>query len=177
MTTATLAAPQTIRDTGLRKSLLEDLVLRVLYLNGEMSLTEIATQTGLAHAVILEIFQFLRKEMLVEVLGSQGISYIISPSTKGKERGRDLLNLNPYTGFAPVPLMDYAIRVRSQSIRQAEISDQEVAAALMRLTLNRDVVGRLGTAIVSGESLFLYGPPGTGKTSVTEALPGIYQMG
>lgn len=175
MTTLALAPPRTIRETGIRKVILEELVLRLLFLNGEMSLVEIATQTGLTHDVILEVFEFLRKEVLVEVVGTQGISYIITPTTKGKDRGRDLIHLNPYASVAPVPLMDYTMHVRTQSIRQANISEQLVAGSLARLVINRDIVGRLGTAVTSGESLFLYGPPGTGKTTITEALPAIYQ--
>ena len=35
-------------------------------------------------------------------------------------------------------------------------------------------LARLGTAVVSGTSIFLYGPSGTGKTSIASCIPAIY---
>jgi DNA polymerase III delta prime subunit len=41
--------------------------------------------------------------------------------------------------------------------------------------LDDDLVTRLGTAVVSGTSVFLYGPPGTGKTTLACNIPTIYE--
>lgn len=56
--------PQQVRRTGIRKGLLEDLALKVLYIHGEMSLVELSEHTCLGLGVIEEIFQFFRKEQL-----------------------------------------------------------------------------------------------------------------
>ena len=39
-------APQTIGDTGISRTLLEELALKILFLNGEMSLADLADQGG-----------------------------------------------------------------------------------------------------------------------------------
>ena len=46
--------------------------------------------------------------------------------------------------------------------------------AVYPLVLDQDILLRLGTAIVSGASIFLYGPAGTGKTSLAARIPDIY---
>ena len=40
--------------------------------------------------------------------------------------------------------------------------------------LSEELVARLGTAVVSGRSVFLYGPSGTGKTSLACNIPAVY---
>jgi hypothetical protein len=42
MEAASLTAPQSINDTGLRKGLLEDLAVKSLFLGGEMTLVDLA---------------------------------------------------------------------------------------------------------------------------------------
>ncbi|HSY59381.1 MAG TPA: hypothetical protein VK795_07465, partial [Terriglobales bacterium] len=69
MEAASLIAPQAISDTGVRKSLLEDLAVKILFLGGEMSLVDLSDRMCLSLAAIEEIFQFLRKEQLCEVKG------------------------------------------------------------------------------------------------------------
>ena len=54
-----LAIPQEIEQTGIRRGLLEDLALKTLYLNGEMSLRELSDRMCLGLGVIEEIFRFL----------------------------------------------------------------------------------------------------------------------
>ena len=63
----TLMVPHQVNRTGVRRGLLEDLALKILYLHGEMSLLEMSERTCLSLGVIEEIFQFFRKEQLCEV--------------------------------------------------------------------------------------------------------------
>src|SRR5215831_21173426 len=109
--------PQQVRRTGVRKGLLEDLALKILYLHGEMSLAELSEHTCLGLGVIEEIFQFLRKEQLCEVKGMAGSSHRIVASAQGKQRAAELLMLSQYAGPAPVSLADYIVRVNMQSVQ------------------------------------------------------------
>lgn len=169
-----LGVPQALEETGIRRGLLEDLALKTLYLNGEMSLRELSDRTCLGLGVIDEIFKFLRKEQLCEVRGMVGRSHRISATSQGKSRASELLAVNPYAGPAPVSLMDYGTRVRTQSVQQTQIQRSDLIRALHPLVLSDDVIYRLGTAAVSGASIFLHGPAGTGKTSIAKSLPAIY---
>lgn len=167
-------APQGIQQTGIRRGLLEDLALKTLYLKGEMSLPELGSHLCLTQGVMEEIFQFFRKEQLVEVKGMTGMSHRLAASAQGKSRAAELLSLSQYVGPAPVSLIDYAMRVTAQSVQQTTIQPSDLVRAFHPLILDDALLSRLGTAVVSGTSVFLYGPPGTGKTSVATNIPAIY---
>jgi hypothetical protein len=169
-----LVAPQRMENTGIRRGLYEDLALKILYLNGEMSLIELSDKTCLSLGVIEEIFHFFRKERLCEVKGMVGGTHRIVASQEGRERAAGLLSLNQYAGPVPVSLKDYTERVRAQTVKNVHITPKEVQAALGDLILDDEILLRVGTAVVSGASMFLYGPPGTGKTSIATRLTSIY---
>jgi MoxR-like ATPase len=169
-----LIVPQEVQQTGVRKGLLEDLALKILYLNGEMSLVDLSDRMCLSLGVIEQIFAFLRKEQLCEVKGMVGGSHRIIASSQGKARAVELLLLSQYAGPAPVSLMDYNLRVRSQSIQQTTIQPSDLVRAFHELVLDPEMLNRIGTAVVSGTSMFLYGPSGTGKTSVANRVSAIY---
>lgn len=174
MKEAVLEVPQRIQETGIRKSLLEDLALRVLFLHGEMSLVELGEHLCLSLGVIEEIFQFFRKEQLCEVKGMTGGSHRIAASTQGKLRATELLSLSRYAGPAPVSLTEYSDWVRSQSVQTPSIARADLNRAFAGLVLGENLLSQLGTAVVSGTSIFLYGPSGTGKTSIASRIPAIY---
>lgn len=170
-----LAAPQEFTETGIRRGLLEDLALKILYLNGEMTLPELAQHTCLSLGVIEQVFQYFRKQQLCEVKGMAGGTHRIVASTEGKQRAAGLLSLNQYAGPAPVSLSDYHTRVLLQSVRQGEmISPDDLHRAFGSLVLDEDLISRIGTAVVSNTSIFLYGPPGAGKTTLASNIPEIY---
>jgi predicted ATPase with chaperone activity len=174
MKVTTLMVPHQIQRTGVRRGLLEDLALKMLYLTGEMSLVEIAERTCLSLSVIEEIFQFFRKEQLVEVKRMVAGTHVIVASAQGKQRAAELLAINQYVGPAPVPLGDYSIRVGMQSVQQVTVTAADISRAYYQLVLTQDMLTRLGTAITSGTSMFLHGPAGTGKTSMATYLPAVY---
>ena len=174
MNSGPLVVPQRIERTGVRRGLLEDLALKVLYLGGEMTLIELSDHLCLSLAVVEEIFQFFRKERLCEVKGMTGGTHRIAASVEGRQRAADLLSLNQYTGPAPVSLSDYIARIKHQSVQASGVRPEQLEFAFQQLVLTDDMLLRVGTAVVSGTSMFLYGPPGTGKTSIANRITNIY---
>jgi len=170
-------APQTTKDLGIRKSLLEDLALKILYINGEILLCDLAEQMRLGLGVVEGIFQHLRKEQHCEVKGMVGAFYRISATSQGKARALELLSQNQYAGAAPVSLSDYVNCVRAQSVRNASVGPSDVQRAFEHLVLSSPLLMQVGTAIVSGTSIFLHGPSGTGKTAIAETLSRIHPDG
>ncbi|HEV3482801.1 MAG TPA: hypothetical protein VGR97_10795 [Candidatus Acidoferrales bacterium] len=166
--------PNEVQETGIRRGLLEDIALKTLYLNGEMSLADLSKHMCLSVGVIDEIFQFFRKEQLCEVKGMVGGSHRIAASNQGRSRAAELLAMSQYVGPAPVSLTDYRSRVAAQTIQQTGIQPSHIEKALHPLILDAAFLARLGTAVVSGTSIFLYGPSGTGKTSIASCIPAIY---
>jgi hypothetical protein len=174
MNEITLMMPRQLRRTGIRKGVLADLALKILYLQGEMTLIELSDHICLGTGVVEELFQFLRKEQLCEVKGMSIGSHRIAATTAGKHRGAELLSINHYAGPAPVSLSDYSARVGMQSVRHTRIQPSDIMRAVYPLVLDQEILLRLGTAVVSGASIFLYGPAGTGKTSLATRIPDIY---
>jgi MoxR-like ATPase len=174
METILVDAPQTIGDTGIRRTLLEELALKSLYLNGEMSLAELAERTCLSLPVVEELFQFFRREQLCEVKGMVRGTHVVVASSAGKERAAASFAFNQYAGPAPVSLDEYSARVHAQGVQGTEVGPADLARAFESLVLGEELVARLGTAVVSGRSVFLYGPSGTGKTTLACNLPAVY---
>ena len=166
--------PQTMRDLGIRRGLVEDLALKILYLLGELSLVELADQIHLSYPIIEEVFGRLRKEQLCEVKGMRGSVHRISTTSQGKTRALELLSLCQYSGPAPVSLEEYVRRVREQSILDVEIHQAHVERAFKHMVLRPETLTQIGTALISGRSIFLHGPTGTGKTAIAVTLPTIY---
>ena len=143
-------------------------------MQGELSLVELGRQMHLSLAIVEDLFERLRKGQLCEVKGMVGAVHRITTTSQGRARALELLSLNQYWGPAPVSLDDYISRVRAQSVRDAEVHADDVRRAFQRLVLPEETMDQLGTAMVSGRSIFLYGPSGTGKTAIAETLPQIY---
>lgn len=170
-----LTMPHRVEQTGIRRGLFEDLALKILYLHGEMSLIELSDHMCLSLGIIEQIFQFFRKERLCEVKGMTGGSHIIVATSEGRQRAADLLSLNQYTGPAPVSLADYISQIKRQSVQGTMVHAEQLKRAFSQLVLRDELLLRIGTAVVSGTSMFLYGPPGTGKTSIANRISAIYQ--
>ncbi|MGA3082337.1 MAG: hypothetical protein ABSD44_13360 [Terracidiphilus sp.] len=162
--------PRAIADFDIRKSILEDLTLKTLYLSGSLSITELAEKTRLSFEVAQELSSLLRAEMLCQVTGMHGHIPQIAITSQGRSRAMDLLAQNHYAGSAPVTLQSYVEQTLKQSVRKVEVHEDEVKRAFTHLVIESAMLRQFGTALNSGSSIFLYGPPGTGKTTAAETL-------
>jgi predicted ATPase with chaperone activity len=162
--------PQSFSELDVRQSVLEDLALKILYLTGSMSISELAEKTRLSFEVAKELAYQLRAELYCQVTGMNANIPQISITTQGRTRAMELLTQNHYTGPAPVSLASYVEQTRSQSVRKVEVRAEDVQRAFAHLVIGKETMRQLGTALNSGSSIFLYGPPGTGKTTIAETL-------
>jgi predicted ATPase with chaperone activity len=170
-----LHPPETIAETGLPRYLLEGLALKMVYLEGELSLIDLSERMRLSFPVVDKLFRHLRSEQLCEVTRMDGPVHRFTTTSLGKTRALEFLSQSQYSGPAPVSLKEYVTRVQAQTVREVEISAEDLEKAFERLVLSSDTLNQLGTAVVSGRSIFLYGPSGTGKTAIAETLPDIYR--
>ena len=162
--------PQSVAEFDVRQSVLEDLALKILYLSGTLSISELAEKTRLSFEVAKELAYQLRAELFCQVTGMNANIPQIAITSQGRTRAMELLSQNHYTGPAPVSLESYVEQTRKQSVRKVEVHAEEVQRAFAHLVISKDKLRQFGTALNSGSSIFLYGPPGTGKTTTAETL-------
>ena len=105
--------PVTLADTGLLADRLEQLLLKTLY-SGELTGLDIAERIKLPYAVLDPLIIRLRTELLIEVRGASAASsasYRYALTDLGRSRALQYLEINQYTGAAPVPLAVYVAQV------------------------------------------------------------------
>jgi predicted ATPase with chaperone activity len=169
-----LAEPETIDDLHVPQSIVIDLVLRLLFNEGNVALTRFADVLKIANRIIDNLLLWLQKEHLVEVsrataeLGRLGNVYTLTDA--GVQRARDALERSQYVGPVPVPIHYYNRGIELQTGKRRKVNSVQVQDALKCLVLSSDFHRQVGPAINSGSSLFLYGPPGNGKTTIAMSI-------
>ncbi len=168
----TLAQATTIAQLGVPPSLAVDLILRILFTEGDTSVGRIVEISRLYPQIVDDLMADLQHDHLVEVVkaGAMRVSYTYRLTDEGSSRARDAMERTQYVGPFPVDVDAYRRAVVAQTNERHRISPAEVKQALGQLVLPENFHRRIGPAINSGSSLFLYGPPGNGKTTVAQAI-------
>ena len=166
--------PSSIEDLGITPSLIEDIILQRLVMDGRSSVTRMAQATALSVGVVDSTVDGLRQRLLLEIQGMDGRDYILAPTDKGKTEAANRAAALLYAGAAPVSLDVYTATVDSQRGR-APINAATLQEAFNDLIIPPGFFDELGPALVSKGAVFLYGPPGTGKTSLAERMIKMYK--
>jgi hypothetical protein len=165
--------PQNLEQTGLTSSLIDDLLLKRLFLGGPQTAGSIADRLALPFLLVLGNLNELRRLHHTHVLGSQGYgerNYVYTLTEEGEERARSAFERNMYDGPAPVPLADYIPSVKAQSVRDIAITKRDVEEAFKDLVLHPAIINEIGPAINAGQSIFFYGAAGNGKTALATRI-------
>jgi predicted ATPase with chaperone activity len=168
-----LEQPKTIDDLNIPQNLLIDIMLRLLYNEGNVSFGRFTQVIRVPH-ILDSILDWMANEHLVKVLpGSSGmgrLAYIYSLTGAGEERAKAALERSQYVGPAPVPIHYYNRAIELQTTGERKVVPSQVEEALGGLILPPDFHRRIGPAVNSGSSLFLYGPSGNGKTTIAQII-------
>jgi MoxR-like ATPase len=168
--------PDSVSELGIRRSFLEELALKILYLAGPLSIVELADHLQLSYRVTDEVFRRIREGQLCEVTSVAKNIPHLAITSQGRARALELLSLNQYTGPAPVSLSSYVHQIKLQSVRNAAVHPPDIARAFEHLVVDGKTLTQLGTALNSGTSIFLYGPTGSGKTTIAESLTKVFAL-
>lgn len=163
--------PETLQETGLTETLLEELILRYLLARGEASGRLISDQIKLPFRLLDPVLSRLKQEQLTTYRGATSINdYIHLITDAGRERARVYNHKTTYYGAAPVTLKEYIDSVKHQSIEDQRPTEVDLRRAFSDLLVEPHLMERLGPAINSGRGMFLFGYPGNGKTSIAERI-------
>jgi hypothetical protein len=174
--------PTSVADLGLPFSFICDLLLKILYFNGNVLGRELIELACLPWPVISSGLTFLTKENFCGTTGARGASkaheefaegleYMLT--TSGRERAREVLELSQYAGPAPVPLDDYLKSAAALVAESTTVSSRVMKQAVGDLVLPDSVIDVVGSALLARQALFLYGPPGNGKSSIAAACAAV----
>ncbi len=72
------AVPQTLEETGLSESMVQQLMLRILYFRGDITGRELSRVLGLNYSVIDESIDFLKQQYFISVKKSMGMGNVSS---------------------------------------------------------------------------------------------------
>ena len=165
--------PERIADTGLPESMVEQLILKTLYFQGDTLGRDLAGAVGLKFSVIEGIIELLKHQHHVQVkksLGMGNISAVYCLTESGRTVAREHLNHSQYAGKCPVPLEQYDEMVAAQKLPDGWLTMEMLRRAFKHMVVSEEIITRVGPAVNAGKSFLIYGQPGNGKTYLAEAL-------
>lgn len=165
--------PQTLAETGLTDTFMQQLILKVLYFRGEVVGRELGKHLGLNFSIIESTLDFFKMQHLVSIKRSLGmgmVSSVFALSDQGRALASKYLEINTYAGRAPVPLEQYCAAVRAQRHQGNWLTLDKLQAAFRHMVISPELLNMIGPAVNAGKSFLIYGQPGNGKTYLAEGL-------
>src|SRR5512142_3412261 len=104
-----LIEPKTVEELGIPQNILIDIILRLLYNEGNVDFRRMVQVIRLPNPLI-QLLEWLRQEHLVETSQTSTISqlnYVYKLTSAGEDRARDAMDRSQYIGPAPVPVNSY----------------------------------------------------------------------
>ncbi len=166
--------PKRLEDMKLPMVMMRDILLKTMFRKNVDMVSDVAKAICLPTAVTQEIVDMAREQRLLEATGTlnanSGNEMGYQLTDAGKARALDALAQSEYFGAMPVPLDVYREQVKRQSIRNIQVTRDQLTNAMGHLILPPTLLSELGPAVSSGRSILMYGPPGNGKSSISNGI-------
>jgi len=154
--------------------MMRDILLKTIFRKNVDTVTEVAEAVCLPGSVTQELIDIAREQKLLEATGTlnanSGNEMGYQLTDAGKARALDALSQSEYFGAMPVPLDVYREQVKRQSIRNIQVTRDQLTGAMGHLVLPDSLLDHLGPAVSAGRSILMYGPPGNGKSSISNGI-------
>lgn len=167
-------APKTLADMRLPIVMMRDILIKTVFRKNLDLVSELSKAVCLPIPVVQELVDMCRSQRLMEATGTLStdggneMGYQLTDG--GKARALDALAQSEYFGPMPVPLDVYKEQVKRQSVRNMQITRDQLSGAMGHLILPDELLGNLGPAVSAGRSILMYGPPGNGKSSISNGI-------
>ncbi len=166
--------PKTLAETGLSLVMMRDILLKTMFRTNADLVSQISQSICLPVPLTQELVDMARGQKLLEATGTlhatSGNEMGYQLTDAGKSRALDALSQSEYYGALPVPLADYAVQMKRQSVRDIKMTRPDLMKGMGHLILPDDLIDNLGPAVSSGRSILMYGPPGNGKSSISNGI-------
>jgi len=165
--------PNTMAETGITESTVEQLMLKQLYFRGEAMGRDLSNALGFKYSVIESMIDNMKRNHLIVAKRSMGMgnmSTVFVLSEAGRKLAQQYLEINTYAGAAPVNLDEYCELVKLQKLSPGWLSKEVLDEAYRHMVVSGEILSQIGPAVNSGKSFLIYGQPGNGKTYLAEAL-------
>ena len=175
-TTAVMAPPppRTLDEMKLPLVMMRDILLKTIFRKNVDLVSDLSKAICLPIQVTQELVDMSRDQRLLEATGTlnanNGNEMGYQLTDQGKARALDALAQSEYFGAMPVPLSVYSEQVKRQSVRNIQISREQLTGAMGHLVLPNSLLDHLGPAVSAGRSILMYGPPGNGKSSISNGI-------
>lgn len=167
-------APRGLAEMNLPIVMMRDILLKTIFRKNVDLVSEIAEAICLPSSVTQELVDMAREQKLLEATGTlnanSGNEMGYQLTEAGKARALDALSQSEYFGAMPVPLEVYREQVERQSIRNIQVTREQLVGAMGHLVLPDSLLDHLGPAVSAGRSILMYGPPGNGKSSISNGI-------
>ncbi|MFZ9627068.1 MAG: hypothetical protein ACO3AD_17555 [Burkholderiaceae bacterium] len=169
-------SPLTIDDTGLAPGWLNNLVLRHLYVAGDIDCPGLSARLLLPVRLLDTLIGKLRMAKLIEPVGGNRSSsqWTFALTDSGRAHAAQALSNSRYVGPAPVSLDDYRRQLATRALPQpTSCGGHRLTDAFESLALDDSMMEQLGIALSSQRNFVVHGPPGSGRSSVVGQLAAI----
>ncbi|MBB93585.1 MAG: ATPase [Rhodobacteraceae bacterium] len=167
-------SPKTLDDIELPMVMMRDILLKTMFRKTLDMVSELSQALCLPIPITQELVDLAREQKLLEATGTlnanSGNEMGYQLTDQGKSRALDALSQSEYFGAMPVPLHIYREQVKRQSIRNIQVTRDQLTTAMGHLILPPELLDHLGPAVSAGRSILMYGPPGNGKSSISNGI-------
>ncbi|HBS51183.1 MAG TPA: ATPase [Rhodobacteraceae bacterium] len=166
--------PRGLAEMQLPLVMMRDILLKTMFRKNVDVVSELSQAICLPIPVTQELVDMARDQKLLEATGTlnanSGGEMGYQLTDAGKSRALDALSQSEYFGAMPVPLDVYREQVKRQSIRNIQVTRQQLLGAMGHLVLPDSLLDHLGPAVSAGRSMLMYGPPGNGKSLISNGI-------
>jgi hypothetical protein len=167
-------SPRNLSDTGLSTTMMRDILLKSMFRTNLDQVSALSKVICLPVPLTQELVDLARTQKLLTATGTMhataGNEMGYELTDAGKARALDALSQSEYYGAMPVPLEQYSVQIKRQSVRDIRLNKEQLLSGMGHLILPPDLIDNLGPAVTSGRSILLYGPPGNGKSSISHGI-------
>lgn len=167
-------SPRSLEDTGLSIIMMRDILLKSMFRTNQSQVSALSKIICLPVPLTQELVDLARTQKLLTAMGTlhatAGNEMGYELTDAGKARALDALSQSEYYGAMPVPLDQYSVQIKRQSVRDIRLNREQLLSGMGHLILPPDLIDNLGPAVTSGRSILLYGPPGNGKSSISHGI-------